>query len=346
MKRIMMVLSLIFLLAVPAQGMEFTAPAAPDEALEYLPENTEDFGEGLWFVIKSAISAVRPEIAEAAGVCISLVAASLLTGFLLEITGDVKPVLEFSATAVTAIILFKPVNSLVKLGVNTVTQVSQYGKLLLPVMTGAMAAQGGITRSGAIYTATAMFDAVLSGVISGMLIPFVYLFLGISVTVNLFPQSLLKNIQKFLKWLITWRLKTVLYGFTGYISITGIVGGATDATILKATKLTISGMVPVVGNILSDASEAVLVSAGLMKNAAGIYGLLTVISLWIGPFLQTGIQYMMLKITSGICEVFGTKQMTMLIKDFSVAMGLILAMTGSVCMIFMISTICFMKGVS
>jgi stage III sporulation protein AE len=105
-------------------------------------------------------------------------------------------------------------------------------------------------------------------------------------------------------------------------------------------------MVPVVGSILSDASEAVLVSAGLMKNAVGIYGLLVVIALWIGPFLQIGIQYLMLKATAGICEMFGTKQIAELMKDFSSAMGLVLAMTGTVCLIFIISTICFLKGVS
>ena len=141
-------------------------------------------------------------------------------------------------------------------------------------------------------------------------------------------------------------LKTILYIYTGYISITGIVGGTTDATILKATKLSISGMVPVVGNILSDASEAVLVSAGIMKNAAGIYGLLTIIALWIGPFIRIGVQYVLLKITSGLSEMLGSKEMAGIIKDFSSTMGLVLAMTGSVSLIFLISTICFLKGVS
>jgi len=89
-----------------------------------------------------------------------------------------------------------------------------------------------------------------------------------------------------------------------------------------------------------------LVSAGLMKNAAGIYGLLTMIALWIGPFLQIGIQYLMLKVTTGICGMFGSKKMVGLMKDFSSAMGLVLAMTCAVCLIFIISTICFMKGVS
>ena len=105
-------------------------------------------------------------------------------------------------------------------------------------------------------------------------------------------------------------------------------------------------MVPVVGNIISDASEAVLVSAGLLKNAAGVYGLLAIISIWIGPFLQIGIQYILLKVTSGLCEMFAVKQISGLIKDFAGAMGLVLAMTGSICLMFLISTICFMKGVA
>ena len=345
MKRAIIILTVILLMAVPAHGMEFTAPDAPKEALEYLPEDTQNFGEGLWFVIKSAVRTVKPELAEASGVCVALIAGSLMAGVLIGISGNMKSMIELAAGAITTITLFQPMNSLIHLGVQTVTQVSQYGKLLLPVMTGAMAAQGGVTKSGALYAATAAFDALLSGGISSLLVPLVYLYLGFSIAGNLFPQVLIKNIQKFLKWLITWILKTLLYIFTGYISITGVVGGATDAAVLKATKLTISGMIPVVGNILSDASEAVLVSAGLMKNAAGIYGLLTIIALWIGPFLQIGVQYLMLNITSGICEIFGTKQMTEIIKDFSSAMGLLLAMTGAVCMIFVISTICFMKGV-
>lgn len=346
MKRGVIVLAVIFLLAIPVQGMEFTAPAAPEEALEYLPEDTENFGEGLWYIIKSGLSKAKPEISEAAGVCICLIAASLMTGVLIEIAGNVKPMVELVACTITAIILFQPMNSLINLGAQTVREVSQYGELLLPVMTGAMAAQGGVAKSGALYAATAAFNAVLAGGISSLLIPLVYIFLALSIAGNLFPQILLKEILKFLKWLIAWLLKTILYVFTGYISITGVVGGATDATVLKATKLTISGMVPLVGNILSDASEAVLVSAGLMKNAAGIYGLLTVTAIWIGPFMKIGIQYLMLKIASGICGIFGTKRMSELINDFSGAMGLMLAMTGAVSMIFVISTICFMKGVN
>ena len=156
---------------------------------------------------------------------------------------------------------------------------------------------------------------------------------------------MLKKLRDFIKWLLVWCLKIVLYIFTGYMGITGVVSGSADAATLKATKLTISGMVPVVGGILSDASEAVIVSAGLMKNAVGVYGLLAIAAIWIAPFLKIGVQYLMLKITGGICEIFGVKRMSGLIQAFSIAMGLLLAMTGAVCIFLLISTVCFMKGV-
>lgn len=342
----MIILLGITLMSVTVSADSFVAPTPPAEAQKLMPRETEDFGEGLWFIITSAVNTLQPAFSDAVRTCVSVIAVSLLASMVSDFGFQIKPAISLIATVSTGIILFKPAKSLISLGIQTVTQISQYGKLLLPVMTGALAAQGAATTSGSLYVATALFDALLSSAVSELLVPMIYIFLTVSIVCNLFEQPLLKEISKLIKWMITWGLKTVLYVFTGYISITGIVSGSADATMLKATKLTISGMVPIVGNILSDASEAVLVSAGIMKSAVGIYGLLAVIAIWIGPFLQIGIQYLLLKGSTGMIQMFGVKQTAGLVKDFSAAMGLILAMTGTMCMIVLISTICFMKGVT
>ena len=137
-----------------------------------------------------------------------------------------------------------------------------------------------------------------------------------------------------------------LYVFTGYMTITGVISGTVDQTALKATKLTISGMVPVVGGILSDASETILISAGTVKNGVGIYGVTALIAIVIVPFLKIGVQYLMLKITASVCSTFGPKRITSLISDVSAAMGLLLAMTGAESIFLLISTFCFLKGIS
>ena len=235
---------------------------------------------------------------------------------------------------------------MIRLGSNTIQELSSYGKLLLPVMTAALAAQGGVTSSTALYVGTTIFDTLLSSLIARLLTPMIYLFLALGVAVSALGDETLKKMQDLVKGIVTWSLKTILIVFTAYMGITGVVSGTTDAVALKATKLTISTVVPVVGCILSDASEAVLVSVGTMKNAAGIYGILAAAAIFLEPFLKIGVHYLVLKVTGAVCTIFDPKGLGGLVDVFSSAMGLILAMTGASCLLLLVSTVCFLKGVS
>lgn len=344
MKRLLMLLILIMVLSVPVSAMEFTAPSAPSDAQELMPAETESFAQGLWTVIKSAVVKFAPDLTAAAGSCLGLTAVVLLASLLNAMPGSSKKMIRFVTTLALSTILLGQANTMINLCAKTVRQISDYGKLLLPVMTASLAAQGGTTGATALYAGTALFDTVLSSIISNLLVPMVYVFLALAAANSATGENLLKKLRDFIKWLMTWSLKTILYIFTGYMGITGVITGTADAAAVKAAKLTISGVVPVVGGILSDASEAVVLGAGVMKNAVGIYGLLAVAAIWIAPFLQIGAQFLLLKLTAVLCGVFGVKEASDLIEDFSSAMGLLLGMTGTVSFLMLISTICFMKG--
>lgn len=344
MRYVLMMLALIAMLSVPVSAMDFTAPSAPSDAQELMPAETESFGQGLWEILKSAVVNLTPELATAAGTCLALIAVVMLASILNGMPGSSKSVISFVSTLALGTILLGQANSMINLCANTIRELSDYGKLLLPVMTAALAAQGGATGAAALYAGTAVFDTLLASLISNLLVPMSYLFLALAVANSATGEELLKKIRDFIKWLMTWGLKIILYVFTGYMSITGVITGTADAAAVKAAKLTISGVVPVVGSILSDASEAVVLGAGVMKNAVGIYGLLAICAMCITPFLQIGVQFLLLKLTAAVCGVFGVKQASGLIDDFSSGMGLLLGMTGTVTFLLLISTICFMKG--
>lgn len=345
MTKFMLTLLLIFSLATPASALEITAPEVPKSGEEYMPEKTDSFGDGFFELLQSVLLHLRPDLAEASQVCLSVAAAVMIVSVLRTFSGGIKMAADMAGTTAIAAVLLLNTNSMIRLGAETVAELSEYGKLLYPVMAAARAAQGGVTASAALYTGTAIFDAVLSSLISNLMVPMVYLFLALAAANSAAGEDLLKKMRDLLKNAMSWCLKTVLTVFTTYMSITGVVSGTTDAAALKATKVTISSVVPVVGGILSDASEAVLVSAGALKNTAGIYGILAVLAVFLEPFLRIGSHYLILKATAAVCGIFGSKEMTGLIEDFSTAMGLLLAMTGSVCLLLLISTVCFMKGV-
>lgn len=345
MRKLIILIVLLLFLPIHTYAMEFIAPDAPEDAQSMMPEKPETFGEGLWYVVRSALPLVQPAVAEALGTCLSLIAVVLLISFLNNLPGDTKKAVDIVGAIAIGALLIRPSSALIRLGIQTVEELSQYGKLLLPVMTAAMAAQGGATTSAALYAGTVFFDSVLCEAISKLIVPMIYLYLCLAVANSAAGEEILKKFRDLIKWMMTWSLKIILYIFTGYMGITGVVSGSADAAAVKAAKLTISGMIPVVGGILSDASEAVLVGAGVMKSAAGVYGLLAIMAMLIGPFVQIGVQYLLLKITSAICGVFGSKGTVSLISDFSTAMGMLLAMTSAVSLLLLISTVCFMKGV-
>lgn len=344
-KTILFFLVLIFCVS-SVSAVEYEAPEAPKAIEDLVPDVPRSFGEDLWFIIKAAISKLHPDLAEAAGVSISLIAIMLFTSLLQSFTGIAKTSVELTSTLSISLLLINSTNSLIQLGIQTVEQLCEYGKLLIPVMTAALASEGGVTASTALYAGTVFFNTFLSAIISKLIVPMVYAYVALCVANSALGTDVLKKIRDFVRWLMTWCLKITIYLFTGYIGITGVICGTTDASAVKAAKLAISGFVPVVGSIISDASETILVSAGAIKNSVGVYGLLVIIALWIGPFLQIGVQYILLKITSSVCSVFGTKGAVDLIQDFSDVMSLLLAMTGTVCLLHLISTVCFMKGVS
>lgn len=345
MKRVIIILILILILPVSAHAMEFTAPQAPIEAEKYMPEEVNSFGEDLWYVIKSAISELQPSVAEAVRVSLSLVAITILTSMLQTVSGNAKYVVHIAGALSVGLLLIEPSNSLISLGVQTINELSEYGKLLLPVMTAAMAAQGGVSTSTALYTITALVNTLLTYGISNIIVPVMYVYIAFSIANSVFGNEMLQRFRNFANGFMTWGLKGSIYLFSGFITVTGVISGAADASAVKAGKLIISGTVPVVGKIISDASETILVSASVIKSTVGIYGIIAMVAILIGPFLQIGIQYLILKITGAICSVFGSDRSSTLIGDFSAMMGFLLAATGTVILLLLISTVCFMKGV-
>lgn len=346
MRRILLLLILICVFSTQASATEFTAPSAPEQAERLMPSQQNSFSEDLWYIIRQALPDVLPTVYSALKICVSIIAICIMSSLLRNMSGQSVRTIELASAISIGTLLLSSSKSFITLAVQTVEAISEYGKLLFPVMTAALAAEGGTTASASLYTGTVIFNTFLMSGVAKVIIPILYAYLAFSIVLSIYSASMLKTFKNFFKWSMTWCLKICIYLFTGYLTITKVISGTTDAIALKATKLTISGMVPVVGGMISDASETILLSIGTMKNAAGIYGILTIVSICIVPFMMIGVQCLLLKLTEGICGLFSVKAAVDITHDFSFCLEFLLAVTGTVCILLMVSTVCFMKGVA
>lgn len=345
MTRVLVGIFLIWTLSVPAEALDIAAPQVPKSGLERMPQNTDSFADALQELVTNSINLFGSEREAALQVCTDVFLSAMLFTLLPILTQRAHASVSIAGAVAIAALMFRHTNAMIAYASEAVWEICEYGKLLCPVLTTALAAQGAIASSTVLYTGTTAFISLLDMLVSRLLIPMLYIFLIFSVAYCALDEEFLKRMADTVKKLLSWLLKTLLIVFTSYMSITGVISGTTDAAALKAAKVTISSVVPVVGGILSDASESVLISISAMKNVAGTYGILAVLAVFLGPFLKIGAQYLFLKITAAICSLFASKNICMLTDDFASAMGLLLAMMASGCILVLVSTVCFIKGI-
>lgn len=242
------------------------------------------------------------------------------------------------ALAVTSVAV-GDVSSLMGLGRDTILKLTEFTRVLIPAMTTAAAASGSVTGAAARQMVTLFFSNLLLTLIEGVLIPMVYLYVAASAGALAADNPGVRAIADFVKWLVQTVLTWVLLIFTAYISLSGVIAGTADRAAVKLTRFAISGMVPVVGGILSDATESVLAGAGILRNSIGIFGTLAVLAFCLVPFLHLGVQYLMYKLAAVLTSAMTQSPISRLIGDIGGAFGLVLGMTGTAALLTLISII-------
>ena len=335
---------LVILLSLPVRAMDFSAPAAPESAEEFLPKEADTFAEGLWNVLKAAVSALEPSLAGAVRSCVRLFGAMLMVALAGQVLPKGSRALDLMGTAAVSALLLEPSGILMEFGVQTVRDLQEYGRLLLPVLASALAATGGVAASTGLYVGTAVFNTLLSSAIPLAMLPALKLLLALSIAHGAVGEPILARLGALVRFCSEWALKLGLYLFTGYMAVTGVVSGTADALAGKAAKLAVSGAVPVVGGILSDAADAVLLSAATLGSGAGIWGILTVLAIFLAPALRIGVQYLLLKLTAAAGEALGCGRCAGVVGDFAGVLGLLMALCWTQAVMLLITSVCFLKG--
>lgn len=245
----------------------------------------------------------------------------------------------FASALAIAAVSASDANSLIGMGKETIEKIEIFANSILPAVAAAMAASGSPARAAASKLATMLFSDVLMSLINRILLPLIFAYLAMYTAYAAIGNEGLKRIASTVKWVVTLVLTGVMIAFVGYLSVSGVIAGATDAITLKATKFTVSSVVPVVGGILSDASETVLAGAGILKNSIGVFGMLVVLGMCLVPFLELGVHYLMYKITATLAATVSDSKISGLIDGIGTAFGLVLGMTGAAALLFLVSMI-------
>lgn len=352
MRRILIWFCLICMLAPACRGAELGQEDHVSElwsaAEEYGVNKDDGLEEGLGNLFADAAGQVSSFLTRSVWIGVQLLAVVLLCGLAEAVCGPSgalsAPKLA-GALGVTALSA-NSMGAMIGLGRETIEKMEVFSEVLLPVMATLTAATGRVTSAAARQGATILFVQLLIAMIDRLLIPLVYAYIAACCAYAAVGNEGLKKFGSILKGAVTMSLTTLLLIFVGYLTFSGAIAGSADAAAVKATKMAISRAIPVVGGILSDAAESVLVGAGVLKGTVGVVGLLVVLAICIGPFLQLALHYLTYKLAAAFTGTVADPRLSGLLDNLGSAFGLVLGMTGACALLLLFSLVSTVTAVA
>lgn len=353
MKGLAVLLCLVWLTVSPCLAVqELSEYSGADKvwsmAQEYGVKPEESLEEGMGNLFRDIRNSLRGYIQRSMKTGVKILVVVVLCGFA-EGACIQKTALAASkmagALAVTALSV-SDMQVMIGLGRETIGKIEVFSNTLLPVMAFLTAATGQINMASVRQGITILFSRLLLGIIDGLLIPLVYAYVAACCACAAVGNDGLKKISAILKSAVQVILSALLLAFVGYLSVSGAVAGSADAAAVKTAKLAISRMIPVVGGILADTAESVLIGAGILRSTVGVVGLLVVLAICMGPFLQLGFHYLTYKLAAALTGTVADPRLSGLLDQIGGAFGLVLGMTGACALLLLISLVSAVTAVT
>lgn len=328
------------------------ARASPETAELLSGEAEESFGllRGLGKLWQESVEALKGHLLSGVRSTAAIMAGVVLLGVLESAAPEGRDAVSRCAGAAGALwitaVSAGDLKALIGLGQKTIADISSLGTVLVPVLAAAEAAGGGVTAASVRQVAAVFFAGVLLRLIDGLLLPMVYLYIGVSAAGAVAEGDAMERIGTLLKKLISWTLGGLLTLFVTYLAVSGAVAGAVDAQAVKLARSAVSAAVPVVGGILSEAAESLLAGAGILKGMVGTFGTLAVLGACLLPVLRLGCQYLLYQGASLVASTAGPKKLTALLAMLADAFGLVLAMTAASAALLLIAIVSSLTAVA
>lgn len=340
MKKGIFCVFLAWALCTPCGAVEL-----PDEVSGYLPVGVEEAVEtgilsdalhALWNDTRTALGGVlRRSIRGAVRLVLTLLLCGAAQG-LCAVGNAAGYVPLFGAVAVTTLCAGE-LDEFIGLGVETIEALGVLSKALLPTVAAALATAGRTATASAWQVGTLFACDLLLSAERELLVPLVYCFIGAATAGAVLPDSGLDRLAVALRKGVSGILCGGMLLFTGYLSVSGVLSGTADKAAVRVTKAAVSHAVPVVGDILADASEVLLAGADTLRGTVGTLGLLAVLGACAVPLARLGLQYLLYRAAAFVGTLAGVRQLDTLVSRLGEAFALVLGITGAAALVLCVA---------
>lgn len=342
MKKLLFMILLLFTVCTPVFAEE--APSLEGEDL--FNSTAEEIVSGEFTLnpvelIQRGLKRLFYEITQNRDVLISMIVIAAVSGVLNVMQsslGDsgVSETAFFACFTLMTAAVVRVFSLTLGYGVEVIHTLSDFITKLSPLFALLLVSSGSVVSASVFNPVLSAAVYVITVVVDNCIVPLVYLGAVLGIVNNISDKVQITKFNTLIRSLAKWILTAVLTIFTSITAIYGFSAPVLDGVKMKAVKFAVGSLVPVVGGLLSDTVETVLSGTQLLKNAAGVAGMVTICSITLIPILKIGVMILMLRLAAAAIEPLTDKRMTDMISDITSSVVTIFAMTVTVAMLFII----------
>lgn len=234
-------------------------------------------------------------------------------------------------------VVLMPVMSTVSACLNAVRAACTFMLGFVPVYTGILLYSGGVATGTVYQSVMLLVCEIVSQAFSFVVSPLVsaYVCLGVSSAVSGIDGA--AKIAERVKNAGNVVVGFIMTVFTGFLSVQSAVAKSADSLSLKTARFFVSGTVPVVGGALSEALATVTAGVSLLRSSAFSWCVLVLGIIVLPVVVKLFLWRIVLCLLSAVSEMLGLSEPVGLFGTLSAALGLLVGITLSVTVMFILS---------
>ena len=218
----------------------------------------------------------------------------------------------------------------------SITNLIGFCNNLIPLLITLMLTTGSFTSASVIQPILLFLINFIGNFILDFILPLTMIGTVLAIVSKISKQVRIDKFAKFLKSAGVWILGIVMTLFVTVLSLEGSITETVDGVTAKTTKAAVSTIIPVVGKILGDATDAVLGCAGILKNAVGLIGIIVVIGICLTPIIQLSLLSLTYYIASCVCQPIADEKIVGLLDSIGDTFKIFLAILFCVALMIIV----------
>jgi stage III sporulation protein AE len=208
---------------------------------------------------------------------------------------------------------------------------------MLPVMITLLCAVGGFTSAALLHPVIIIVLNASANLVQNIVLPLILFSAILGAVSHLASGFSLSRLADFFRNIGLGVMGLLTTIFLGMLAIQGVAGAVAGGVAFRTAKYATGAFVPVVGKMFSDAMEAVIGSSLLIKNAAGLAGLLVIFLIAIFPLLKIVSLVLIYKLAAALVQPIGEKQVSDCLNTLGNSMVAVFAVVATCALLFFFS---------